>query len=131
MQITITNGTLSTITEKLTPAEGYIKPVSVTVTGATDNYTRSTGLLVLINPQASVSVTAAAIKATVVVDMDDLDLAPGDYTITVKAVGTGYADSDASNAVSYTVYDIEQVDNTLVIKSAPSVSQSGGVLTIT
>ncbi len=131
MQITITNGTLSQVQEVLVADLGYMRPSSISVSGATSNYSRQTGSVTLTDITSSMSVTASAAEPSVVFDLDDLELDPGDYTITVKAVGTGYADSDASNAVSYTVYDIEQVGNTLIIKSAPSVSQSGGVLTIT
>lgn len=60
MQITITNGTLTQISETLTPASGYALPSSVTVTGATSSYSDSTGVLTLTSPTSSMSVTAVA-----------------------------------------------------------------------
>jgi len=120
MQITITNGTVPTITEVLVPNKGYMRPASVTVTGATSSYTRSSGTLVLSNPQASVSVTAVAIKATIELYLDDLDFAAGTYEITAKSVGAGYLDSDASNAVSYTAVSFPKATVTGLGNSDPS-----------
>jgi len=129
MTLTITNGTLSSIKETIVPAAGYMRPSSVTVSGGTDSYTRGSGLLEISNP-TDVTVAASALKSTAEIDVDELDLAPGTYQITVKAVGTGYADSDASNAVTLEVYDIEQEGDTLTIKTAPAVTQTGGALRI-
>ena len=62
MQITITNGTLTQISETLSPSQGYALPSSVTVTGATSSYSDSTGVLTLTSPTSSMSVTAVAVQ---------------------------------------------------------------------
>ena len=62
MQITISNGTLTQISETLSPSQGYALPSSVTVTGATSSYSDSTGVLTLTSPTSSMSVTAVAVQ---------------------------------------------------------------------
>ena len=59
-------------------------------------------------------------------DLSTLDLEPGTYSITVKAKGAGYADSEASAAVSYTVGD-DSIVGTWLIESFPDGTESFAV----
>lgn len=54
----------STVTLKYTASANYKLPASVTVTGATSNWTQSTGTLVISNPTANVSITVVAERIT-------------------------------------------------------------------
>lgn len=58
MQINITNGTLTSIQETLSPASGYSLPSTITVTGATSDYNGSSGSITLTALTNAMSITA-------------------------------------------------------------------------
>lgn len=62
MQITITNGTITKISETLSPNAGYTRPGEITVTPntVTKQYNQSTGLVELTNLSTSDAMTITA-----------------------------------------------------------------------
>lgn len=102
MNISITNGTLTKISETLAPVTGYTLPTSITVTPntVTKSYNPNTGVVELTDLTSGDTVTLTATGAP---EADRrinlLTTAPfntypaGTYTLKVKAIGDGYRDS--------------------------------------
>lgn len=59
MQISITKGSMTSISETLSPSSGYLLPDDVTISGATKSYSSSTGVVTLTNPTSTMSITAS------------------------------------------------------------------------
>lgn len=59
MQISITNGTLTQISETLQASSGYTLPTTISVSGATSNYNSTTGAITLTNLTQTMSITAS------------------------------------------------------------------------
>lgn len=108
MQITITNGTLSQISETLSASLGYGLPEEskLLIDGATvDSYSQSTGVLTLAPTSDTIEVEANGVQ-TITLDISALsgwgNVSAGTHTLTIKAKATGYYDSQASAGVQFT-----------------------------
>ena len=93
-----------------TPSSGYGQPSSVTVSGATYTWTRSSGVLSLSNPTGNVIVTYEAVGN----ELDSITISAnsGSYTLgddfvkpTVTAKYTAAADADVTSSATYSGYD--------------------------
>lgn len=69
MQINITNGTVSAVTQTLTPTSGHSLPSEIVLNGATASYDSSTGVLTLTNLGETVYVDIPAISSFASVDI--------------------------------------------------------------
>jgi len=130
MQITITNGTLSQISETLSASLGYGLPEEskLLIDGATvDSYSQSTGVLTLAPTSDTIEVEANGVQ-TITLDISALsgwgNVSAGTHTLTIKAKATGYYDSQASAGVQFTK---AASGYTLTVVEA----QSGGTFDIT
>ena len=101
MTITITNGTLAQMQERLIPASGYGRPKTAAIVGA--DYTLTDGVLTLEPTSTTITIAASGRVPIAVLDLDSLELPVGTSTITTKAKAANYRDSEASNAVTYVV----------------------------
>lgn len=125
MQISITNGTLTSISETLSPSTGYALPTTIQVSGATSNYNSTTGDITLTSPTSTMSITAVGVETLIppsVGNKDIVDVFVGDKQ--VKSMWLGNVKIYEGGAVEYT-----QDNDILTITNSP-YSLSGDILTI-
>lgn len=103
MQISITNGTLTSISETLSPSTGYALPTTIQVSGATSNYNSTTGNITLTSPTSTMSITAVGVKTLTppsIGNKDIVDMFVGDKQ--VKSMWLGNTKIYEGGAVEYT-----------------------------
>lgn len=115
----------STVTLKYVADTNYALPDSVTVTGATSTWTKSTGTLVISNPTANVSITVAGVRITYSITENLTNVTKTGTHPTVIAAGQTLVLNYAA-ATGYNLPD------TVTVTGATSDWKSAtGVLTIT
>lgn len=125
MQISITNGTLTSISETLSPNTGYVLPTTIQVSGATSNYNSSTGNITLTSLTSTMSITAVGVATLIPPSIGNKDIV-GVFVGNkqVKSMWLGNTKIYEGGAVEYT-----QDGDILTITNAP-YSLNGDVLTI-
>jgi len=100
----ISTGGTATVT--ISATAGYKLPTSVTVTGATQSYNSSTGVITLSNPTGAVSITASCPEKEIqmTVDCKVSDITVNSYKSTIKPI------SDVQG-VNLEIYDIINLTN--------------------
>ena len=96
MQISITNGTLTSISETLQPQANYDLPTTISVSGATSSYNSTTGEVSLSSITSSVSITASGVFNPVS-SFGETELTAGDGFVALEVNGVTYGLTLASN----------------------------------